>query len=106
MNRPTVPPDAGKATPPWDHEREALVTRRALVAAWAGRSRPWTPKDTAVMAQVASMAWDAGRVALLRGGCPESCRHFLNITTLATPIGEDRPSEEALFGPLWERYGR
>ncbi len=35
-----------------------------------------------------------------------SYRHFLNITTLATPIGEDRPSEEALFGPLWERYGR
>jgi sulfoacetaldehyde dehydrogenase len=33
-------------------------------------------------------------------------RHFLNITHLVTPIPEDRPSEEALFGPHWARYGR
>ena len=32
-------------------------------------------------------------------------RHFLNITHLVTPIPEDRPSEEALFGPHWARYG-
>ena len=35
-----------------------------------------------------------------------SYRHFLNITHLAVPIPEDRPSEEALFGAYWERYGR
>jgi sulfoacetaldehyde dehydrogenase len=35
-----------------------------------------------------------------------SYRHFLNITHVSTMIPEDRPSEEALFGPLWERYGR
>ena len=33
-------------------------------------------------------------------------RHFLNVTHLATPIPEDRPSEEALFGAYWEKYGR
>lgn len=34
-----------------------------------------------------------------------SYRHFLNVTHLVTVIPEDRPSEEALFGPHWERYG-
>ncbi|MDE2991024.1 MAG: aldehyde dehydrogenase family protein [Chloroflexota bacterium] len=33
-------------------------------------------------------------------------RHFLNITHLAVPIPEDRPSEEALFGDYWEKYGK
>jgi sulfoacetaldehyde dehydrogenase len=33
-------------------------------------------------------------------------KHFLNITHLVTPIPEDRPSEEALFGPHWARYGK
>ena len=33
-------------------------------------------------------------------------KHFLNITHLVTPIPEDRPSEEALFGPHWSRYGK
>lgn len=33
-------------------------------------------------------------------------RHFLNITHLVTVIPEDRPSEEALFGPHWEKYGK
>ncbi len=35
-----------------------------------------------------------------------SWRHFINVTHLVTTIPEDRPSEEALFGPYWERYGR
>jgi len=33
-------------------------------------------------------------------------RHFLNITHLVTPIPEDKPSEEALFGPHWAKYGK
>lgn len=33
-------------------------------------------------------------------------KHFLNITHLVTPIPEDRPSEEELFGPHWARYGK
>lgn len=33
-------------------------------------------------------------------------RHFLNITHLVTTIPEDRPSEEALFGAYWAKYGR
>jgi sulfoacetaldehyde dehydrogenase len=32
-------------------------------------------------------------------------RHFINITHLSTTIAEDKPSEEALFGPHWEKYG-
>ena len=35
-----------------------------------------------------------------------SYRHFLNITHLAVPIPEDRPSEEALFGAYWEKHGK
>ena len=35
-----------------------------------------------------------------------SWRHFINVTHLVTTIPEDRPSEEALFGPYWRRYGR
>ena len=35
-----------------------------------------------------------------------SYRHFLNVTHLAVPIPEDRPSEEALFGAYWEKYGK
>jgi sulfoacetaldehyde dehydrogenase len=35
-----------------------------------------------------------------------SYKHFLNITHLVTPIAEDRPSEEELFGPHWSKYGR
>ncbi len=33
-------------------------------------------------------------------------RHFVNITHLVTTIPEDKPSEEALFGPHWEKFGR
>ena len=33
-------------------------------------------------------------------------RHFLNITHLAVPIPEDRPTEEALFGAYWAKFGR
>lgn len=33
-------------------------------------------------------------------------RHFINITHLVTPIPEDKPSEEALFGPHWTKYGK
>lgn len=33
-------------------------------------------------------------------------KHFLNITHLVTPIPEDKPSEEELFGPHWARYGK
>ena len=33
-------------------------------------------------------------------------RHFLNITHLAVPIPEDRPTEEALFGAYWEKFGK
>jgi sulfoacetaldehyde dehydrogenase len=32
-------------------------------------------------------------------------RHFINITHLSTIIPEDKPSEEALFGVHWKRYG-
>jgi sulfoacetaldehyde dehydrogenase len=33
-------------------------------------------------------------------------KNFLNITHLVTPIPEDKPSEEELFGPHWSRYGK
>ncbi|MBF0304359.1 MAG: aldehyde dehydrogenase family protein [Alphaproteobacteria bacterium] len=33
-------------------------------------------------------------------------KHFLNITHLVTPIPEDKPSEEELFGHLWTKYGK
>ena len=33
-------------------------------------------------------------------------RHFINITHLVREIAEDKPSEEALFGAHWERYGK
>ncbi len=32
-------------------------------------------------------------------------RHFINVTHLVTTIAEDRPSEEALFGAYWKKYG-
>ena len=33
-------------------------------------------------------------------------RCFINVTRLVTTIPEDKPSEEALFGAYWEKYGR
>lgn len=33
-------------------------------------------------------------------------RHFVNITHLVTEIPEDKPSEEALFGAYWAKYGK
>ncbi len=33
-------------------------------------------------------------------------RHFVNITHLVTTIPEDKPSEEALFGAYWQKYGK
>jgi sulfoacetaldehyde dehydrogenase len=33
-------------------------------------------------------------------------RHFINVTHLVTEIGEDKPSEEELFGDHWNRYGK
>ena len=33
-------------------------------------------------------------------------RHFLNITHLVTPIPEDKPSEQELFGAYWDKYGQ
>jgi sulfoacetaldehyde dehydrogenase len=35
-----------------------------------------------------------------------SYRHFINITHLVTPIPEDKPSEDELFGAYWSKYGR
>lgn len=33
-------------------------------------------------------------------------RHFVNITHLVATIPEDKPTEEALFGAYWAKYGR
>ncbi len=33
-------------------------------------------------------------------------RHFINVTHLVREIAEDKPSEEALFGAHWEKYGK
>ena len=33
-------------------------------------------------------------------------KHFINITHLVTPIPADKPEEEDLFGPYWEKHGR
>jgi len=33
-------------------------------------------------------------------------RNFINITHLVTTIPEDKPSEEALFGSYWKKYGK
>jgi sulfoacetaldehyde dehydrogenase len=33
-------------------------------------------------------------------------RNFINITHLVTTIPEDKPSEKALFGGYWAKYGR
>lgn len=33
-------------------------------------------------------------------------KHFLNITHLVTPIPEDKPTEQELFGGYWQKYGR
>ncbi len=33
-------------------------------------------------------------------------RHFINITHLVTTVAEDKPSEEALFGAHFAKYGR
>ncbi|MBI3708175.1 MAG: aldehyde dehydrogenase family protein [Proteobacteria bacterium] len=33
-------------------------------------------------------------------------RHFINVTHLSTVIPEDKPSEDALFGAHWARYGK
>ena len=33
-------------------------------------------------------------------------RHFLNITHLVTAVGEDKPSEEELFGAYFARHGK
>ena len=35
-----------------------------------------------------------------------SWRNFVNITHLVTTIPEDRPSEEALFGAYWAKWGK
>ncbi len=35
-----------------------------------------------------------------------SWRNFVNITHLVTTIPEDKPSEEALFGPYWAKWGK
>ncbi len=35
-----------------------------------------------------------------------SYKHFLNITHIVTVIPEDKPSEDELFGPHWNKYGR
>lgn len=33
-------------------------------------------------------------------------RHFINITHLVTTIAEDKPSDNALFGDYWAKYGK
>ena len=35
-----------------------------------------------------------------------SYRHFINITHVVNTIPEDKPAEEDLFGPYWERHGK
>jgi sulfoacetaldehyde dehydrogenase len=33
-------------------------------------------------------------------------RHFINVTWLAMPIEANRPSDEEIFGTMWEKFGR
>ena len=33
-------------------------------------------------------------------------RHFMNITRIVRTIPENKPSEEALFGAFWKKYGK
>ncbi len=33
-------------------------------------------------------------------------RHFINVTHLVTTVGEDKPSEQELFGAYFSRYGK
>lgn len=33
-------------------------------------------------------------------------RHFINVTHLVKTVGEDKPSEEELFGKHWSKYGQ
>ena len=33
-------------------------------------------------------------------------RCFVNVTHLVTTIPEDKPTEEALFGAYWAKYGK
>ncbi len=33
-------------------------------------------------------------------------RHFINVTRIVTTIPADQPSEEDLFGPFWQKYGK
>jgi sulfoacetaldehyde dehydrogenase len=33
-------------------------------------------------------------------------RHFINVTHLVREIPEDKPSEQELFGPHWEKFGK
>ncbi|MEO1492924.1 MAG: aldehyde dehydrogenase family protein [Pseudomonadota bacterium] len=35
-----------------------------------------------------------------------SWHHFINVTHLVTTIAEDKPSEDALFGEHWAKYGK
>ncbi len=35
-----------------------------------------------------------------------SYRNFMNVTHLVTTIPEDKPTEEELFGPYWNRFGK
>jgi sulfoacetaldehyde dehydrogenase len=33
-------------------------------------------------------------------------KHFMNITRIVRVIPEDKPAEEDLFGPFWQKYGK
>jgi sulfoacetaldehyde dehydrogenase len=33
-------------------------------------------------------------------------KHFINVTWLSMPLEPNRPSDEEIFGPLWQKYGK
>ena len=109
-------PGAARAT-------RAAATRSASTP--GGRSAPGrSPRDLDVVRVLVNQAhtfgngggFDNGLPFTLSMGCGTwagnsisenlNWRHFINVTHLVTTIAEDKPSEEALFGPYWRRYGR
>ena len=55
---------------------------------------------------ISRSAWAAAPGAAIRITDNLNYMHFLNITHLVTTIPEDKPSEEALFGAYWKKYGK
>ena len=89
----------------WRTPRE-LAETSTWCACWSIRRTPSATAAASTTDCPSRCRWAAAPGRATRISENLNWRCFVNITHLVTTIPEDKPSEEALFGAYWAKYGK